>query len=146
MVSHPRALRNPLRRLFSHANAVGNSNAVITVACDKHPRHGFEARFQFPNTLSVPDSILSHRTRPAIDLEEQRLGRDRENFSQLLTHLVYNRVIALGQHRLIPGAAQKTTKQRERVRNAVWKLVPHPRSCQQLAALAFRYKKAESEH
>src|SRR5262249_54268950 len=93
----PRAARlDPLRRFFSHADAVRHTDAMIGVAREVQAGDGCEPRFELPDALAVAHRVLRHGARPAEDTREQRMRGDRSQLAQLFKNRRKHLVVRLG--------------------------------------------------
>ena len=97
-----RAGKYAFRRLFAAVDAVGEADAVISVARQGQPRKRASSLFDGRDQVEVPDVILRHRPHPARDDREIGLPGDSQDFLQFALHqlldLVVRKLHQLGLH------------------------------------------------
>ena len=78
---------------LTHANAIGNADAVIGIASQIQTRDRTRQFFDARDALFMTDRILRHRMRPAGDVVKHRLGLETHDAVQFSARGVHQGIV-----------------------------------------------------
>src|SRR4029077_10201557 len=141
---HPHLGKNFTGRFAAGANAIGDADAVITVAGQRQARKVLAARFYTLHAFEVADRILRHGGVPFVDARKQRFGIHGDNLPQFAANNLQNLVSAHLYDRFVARAAEKAANEGPIIGGPVRKFIVDEGGGKHTAAFTARYQKSEA--
>src|ERR1039458_8009116 len=143
---HPHLGEDFAGRFGAGANAVGDADAAIAVACERQTGKFLAKCFDALQALEVADRILRHGGLPFVDARKQRFGIEgsSNDLPQFAANDFENFCFARLQDLLVARAAEKAADKGTIFRCAVRKFVVDEGGREHTAALAARHQKSEA--